>query len=181
MNTLLKLIVPSVLVLAGCAAPSGDLVKTEKTGFKGDKFEQIDFFDAAEKIEGERHKVVKQALTGYGDLSELRQYATKKAEYICYKSGRDKRALVISERTSVPPYIWDNFPRIELTFVCADDGPIQTAGKGVAMENLSPVSDSAPPAVSDKYDRLRKIKNLLDDGALTQAEFESEKKKILAE
>ncbi|EGG98355.1 hypothetical protein imdm_115 [gamma proteobacterium IMCC2047] len=49
------------------------------------------------------------------------------------------------------------------------------------MENLSPVSDRAPPSISDKYDRLKKIKNLLDDGALTQAEFESEKKKILAE
>ncbi len=32
---------------------------------------------------------------------------------------------------------------------------------------------------SDKYDKLTKIKKLLDDGVLTQEEFETEKKKIL--
>lgn len=32
---------------------------------------------------------------------------------------------------------------------------------------------------SDKYDQLAKLKKLLDDGVLTQAEFDAEKKKIL--
>jgi hypothetical protein len=32
---------------------------------------------------------------------------------------------------------------------------------------------------SDKYDQLKKIKKLLDDGILTQEEYDSEKKKIL--
>lgn len=31
----------------------------------------------------------------------------------------------------------------------------------------------------DKYDKLKKLKKLLDDGVLTQEEFETEKKKIL--
>lgn len=34
-------------------------------------------------------------------------------------------------------------------------------------------------ARSDKYDQLAKIKKLLDDGILTQEEFENEKRKIL--
>lgn len=34
-------------------------------------------------------------------------------------------------------------------------------------------------STSDKYDKLAKIKKLLDDGILTQEEFESEKRKIL--
>lgn len=35
-------------------------------------------------------------------------------------------------------------------------------------------------ASEDKYDKLKKIKELLDSGALTPEEFESEKKKILS-
>ncbi|EGG99584.1 hypothetical protein imdm_940 [gamma proteobacterium IMCC2047] len=149
---------------------------------------QKDFFRAEDKIEGERRKVVKQALTGYGDVSELRQYAIKKAEDICYKVGRDKRMLAVSERTSVPPYIWDNFPRIELTFVCVDDreqpsvplvnvqsSPSATDG------NISSEADNETTLVADKYDRLYKIKDLLDSGVLTQEEFENEKRKILSE
>jgi hypothetical protein len=35
-----------------------------------------------------------------------------------------------------------------------------------------------PPAV-DKFDQLKKLKSLLDNGTLTQAEFDAQKKKIL--
>jgi hypothetical protein len=34
---------------------------------------------------------------------------------------------------------------------------------------------------SDKYDRLKKLKELLDSGAITQAEYDKEKEKILSE
>jgi len=37
------------------------------------------------------------------------------------------------------------------------------------------------PHTTDKYDRLIKIKGLLDSGVLTQEEFENEKRKILSE
>lgn len=35
------------------------------------------------------------------------------------------------------------------------------------------------PSSSDKYDRLKKLKELLDSGAITQEEYDKEKKKIL--
>lgn len=35
--------------------------------------------------------------------------------------------------------------------------------------------------IADKYDRLKKLKGLLDDGAITQAEYDKEKERILAE
>jgi hypothetical protein len=73
--------------------------------------------------------------------------------------------VTVSEHTAAPPCILGNFPRIEIIFVC--------------------VEDSAPTlsvrAATDKYDRIVKIKELFDSGALTKDEFEEEKKKILAE
>lgn len=169
--------------------PYAEKESREESGFKDNKYEQTDFFTSDDKIEGERHKVVKQALTGYGDISELREYATKKAEDTCYEVGRDKKMLAVSERTSLPPYIWGNFPRIELTFVCVDyertqssASPVTVQGSSSATDqNISPVTDKKTSLFTDKYDRLLKIKTLLDDGVLTQAEFESEKKKILSE
>jgi hypothetical protein len=42
-----------------------------------------------------------------------------------------------------------------------------------------PVAEAAAPA-ADPYDQLMKLKELLDAGALTQAEFDAQKQKILA-
>jgi hypothetical protein len=181
MNILQKIIIPSVLILSGCSAMAPVESETrEVTGFKDNKYEQTDFFTDADKIEGERHKVVKQALTGYGDLSELRQYATRKAEDVCYKVGRYKKMLAVSERTSIPPYIWENYPRIELTFVCVDDHDPRAVSPATAPRSTS-VTDQEISPFTDKYDRLFKIKELLDSGVLTQEEFENEKRKILSE
>lgn len=45
-----------------------------------------------------------------------------------------------------------------------------------------PVQDEAPAAApaQDPYDELMKLKQLLDAGALTQEEFDTQKQKILA-
>ncbi len=69
---------------------------------------------------------------------------------------------MLGEKTSSPPYILGNFPRIELIFALSDKD--QTA---------------EPKPLSSKYDDLKKLKKLLDDGAITQAEFEAEKRKLL--
>lgn len=39
--------------------------------------------------------------------------------------------------------------------------------------------EPAPDAEADPYEKLKEAKQLLDDGILTQEEFEAEKKKIL--
>ena len=46
------------------------------------------------------------------------------------------------------------------------------------MEEAPPVS--APPPAEDTYGDLMKLKELLDAGALTQAEFDAQKQKILS-
>jgi hypothetical protein len=42
-----------------------------------------------------------------------------------------------------------------------------------------PAPPQAPAAAEDPYEELKKAKELLDDGILTQAEFDAQKQKIL--
>lgn len=70
--------------------------------------------------------------------------------------------MVLGEKISEPPYILGNFPRIEIVFALVDnDQPSNSA------------------QIRSKYDELEKLKKLLDDGVLTQEEFDLEKAKIL--
>ena len=71
----------------------------------------------------------------------------------------------LRETTSKPPHILGNFPRVEIIFGCVDKPP----------SVVVPASDDS------KYTKLANLKKLLDTGALTQQEFESEKAKILAQ
>jgi len=69
---------------------------------------------------------------------------------------------VLGERISEPPYIMGNFPRIEVVFALIDK-------KAAA----------APSNERDKYSDLTRLKQLLDDGTLTQDEYDREKAVIL--
>ena len=69
----------------------------------------------------------------------------------------------LTETVAKPPYIFGNFPRIEIVFEC-----IQPQ-----------VSEHAPESTDPKYAKLLELKKLLDSGVLTKAEFDSEKAKIL--
>lgn len=52
------------------------------------------------------------------------------------------------------------------------------SGEVIAPEQYA-VNDPAEPAPPSKTDQLKELKRLLDDGTLTQKEFDAEKKKIL--
>jgi hypothetical protein len=63
------------------------------------------------------------------------------------------------------------------------------AERGAAAEAEAPSAESGTPApaetpesvpAEDRYDDLMKLKELLDAGVLTQAEFDAEKQKVLA-
>ena len=57
----------------------------------------------------------------------------------------------------------------------------EQAGTAEAAE-APPAPQTAPaPAAADPYAQLSELKSLLDSGALTQAEFDAQKQKILAQ
>lgn len=154
------------LFLAGCSSMSPIEKENEsRSHFEGAVYEGHDFYIAANDIEGERYRIFHQASTGFSGTGGIRRSATQRASQFCREKGRNKKMLTVSEHTAAPPYILGNFPRIEIIFVCVDEPSIQ---------------DSANSTVG-KYDRIVKIKDLYDSGALTKEEFESEKKKILSE
>ena len=52
-------------------------------------------------------------------------------------------------------------------------------GGSAPAEEAYEYEEPGAPAESDPYEQLKEAKQLLDDGILTQEEFEAEKKKIL--
>ena len=64
----------------------------------------------------------------------------RRADDFAQRQG--KSALVLGERISEPPYIFGNFPRIEIVFALVDKPP----------------EKSAVPPKQDKYAELEKLK-----------------------
>lgn len=68
---------------------------------------------------------------------------------------------IIAEQASHDPHILCNFPRIEFVFVCTEKPP------------------EADSASEDPYERLQRLKKLLDAGVISQEEFDQEKREVL--
>jgi hypothetical protein len=89
--------VASVLLLAGCAVDSG-VVRMGKDTFM----------------------VSKQAATGFSGLGGLKADAMREAYAQCSTTGQSVQ--IISDKESHPPYIFGNYPRVDLTFQCVSGG-----------------------------------------------------------
>lgn len=111
----------------------------------------------------EQFRLFQQGATGYISLQSVRDDVELRAVQFCERKGQSMNAL--QETTSTPPHILGNFPRAELVFECV----AKTAPAG------------GPQAEDVKFTKLGNLKKLLDSGALTQAEFEREKKKVLSQ
>lgn len=153
------LVLMAVFNFNGCSAKSEiTKVSESKSHFDGAVYEGQDFYVSDETTNEEKYRIFHQASTGFSGTSGIRKTAETRAKKFCQNLGKNKVMLKLSEHTAKPPYILGNFPRIEIIFACVDKQ--QT-------NNLN------------KYEQLAKIKSLLDNGVLTQKEFEIEKKKIL--
>ncbi len=110
----------------------------------------------------ESYRLFQQAATGFVSMQSVRSVVEQRATAHCDRKGKAMHGLV--EKASTPPYILGNFPKLELVFECVN----RTAtSNGVTAAN--------------KYERLDNLKRLLENGTLTQQEFDKEKAKILAE
>ncbi len=107
------------------------------------------------------YRVYQRASTGYTPMQSLRRNVEERIDK--FAKRQDKSFIILGERSSHPPFIAGNFPRIEIVFVLINKKSINADSK------------------LDKLSRLEKLKKLLDDGALTKEEYEREKKKILDE
>jgi hypothetical protein len=153
-----------VIYLVGCSTSSSiQKADKSKSAFEGAVFEGESSIVSEGVPESETYRIFHQAATGFISVNTLRVSAERRANEFCAK--KNKVMQVVEEHTSKPPHILGNFPRIEIIFTCVD-----------SPETATPSSN-----VDDKYSRLRKLKLLLDDGIITQEEFEEEKKKILSQ
>jgi hypothetical protein len=106
------------------------------------------------------YRIYQRGATGFVTMSSLREEVEHRAEDFARRQG--KSFVILGEQISHPPYILGNFPRIEIVFALIDKPEGQTV---------------APSP--DKYAQIERLKKLLDDGAITKEEYETEKAKVL--
>ena len=126
------------------------------------------------------YMVSRQAATGFSGLGTLKADAFAEAKVYCNKQG--KLLQVVNTNESQPPYVFGNFPKAEVQFMClAENDPELNRPKlrkdaGVALKVEKDITNHKP----DMYTELKKLKELLDSNIITQQEFNTQKKIILS-
>lgn len=92
----------STLILAGCASNSGII-----------------------PIGKDTYMVSRQAATGFGGSSTLKAEAFQEASAYCTKQG--KSLQVVNTQEAQPPYVFGNYPKAEVQFMCLSDGDAELA------------------------------------------------------
>lgn len=115
----------------------------------------------SEVPDGEQFRISHRGSSGFTPVSALRRTTETRASQFCEDKGRGMTP--ISEQASSPPHILGNFPRFELVFVCTEKPP----------------AASSPVPSEDPYERLVRLKQLLDAGVISEDEFNQEKRELL--
>ncbi|TMO94168.1 hypothetical protein CWC14_16555 [Pseudoalteromonas sp. S3260] len=159
--------------LAGCASSSGIVDATKVPSyFDGAHYSgKFTFVNSDTFPNQKQYRVFEQGSDSTAPLSELRAKANYSARFFCSNKRGKPRVVVVSEMTSQGPHILGNFPRYELVFTCVQqkDEPFHVMNSGeVNVDNTS-----------NKYEQLKLLKELLDNGTLNEKEFKVEKQKLL--
>ncbi len=167
-----------LVTLSGCAVTGGIVpAGTSKSAFD-DSFYSAETYDFNQKsITGEAFRVFKQGAHGGTSPLEIRGEIERSASDFCNAKGKDLRLL--RQTASTPPYLLGNFPKVELVFECVESKSSPTVD-GNSPTRVAPAIP-ATTGSSDKYNDVARLKKLLDDGAITQQEFQREKNKVLGE
>ena len=157
-----KIIIAGVIFLAGCASNSGVLPIGQDT-----------------------FMVSRQAATGFSGSGTLKAEAFQEASQYCAKLG--KSLQVISTHEASPPYIFGNFPKAEIQFMCLDAKDAELNRPKLRKEadtvievkkDIRTKDESVKP--NDVYTELIKLDDLRKKGIISEAEFEVQKKKLLS-
>jgi hypothetical protein len=149
--------------MGGCAVSS----TIEDAADSESRFDKALVYDGERKqiqkpLKGiETHRIFHQGATGFTPISAVRSSAMERVVEFCKFKGQEP--YLIEETTSKPPHILGNWPRIEIVFSCVS----AASASGNRSER------------EDKYDSLRKLKSLMDEGAISQEEYTVEKRKLL--
>jgi|tagenome__1003787_1003787.scaffolds.fasta_scaffold20892699_2 hypothetical protein len=98
--------------------------------------------------------------------------------------GRRRRPLMRAAAVGGTAYVAGKHAQQGAQHEAEQDAQIAEQAPGPETMNAPPPPDAAPPApaaqwTDDRVAALTKLKGLLDDGVLTQEEFDAEKQKIL--
>lgn len=154
----LLLLVVGIAGLGACASNSGVLPIGEDT-----------------------YMVSRQAASGFSGAGTLKAEAFAEAKAFC--DQKNMRLQVVNTREAQPPYIAGNFPKAEVQFMCLSENdpelerPKLRKDAGVSLQQKQ---DITPPK-KDLYTELKKLKELLDEGVITQEEFDIKKKELLSQ
>ncbi len=150
------LMVGATLLIAGCASNSGVM-----------------------PIGKDTYMVSRQAASGFSGSGTLKAEAFQEASLYCEKQG--KSVQVVNTIEAQPPFILGNFPKAEVQFMCLDKNNVELNRPKLhkTPDTVIEVKQSPSPVKADTYTELKKLKELLDSGVLTQDEFNAQKKKLL--
>jgi len=128
------------------------------------------------------YMVTRQAATGFSGSGTLKAEAFSEAREYCLKNN--KNLQVVSSNEAQPPFVFGNFPKAEVQFMCLSKSDIEL--RRPKLKKISDISitvdgGNKTNGGADTYVELKKIKELLDSNVLTQTEFESLKQKILSQ
>ena len=150
------------LALGACSTASSiQRADKSESGFEGA------FYDGTETVlrddipDSNAFRIFHQGATGFVSVSSVRSSAEQRAKTFC--ADKKLQYELLRERVSTGAQIAGNFPRAELVFTCLPETKQQAA------QTQTP----------DKYEELRKLKALLDDGVITEQEFQQQKSKLL--
>ena len=159
-----------LLTLWGCAqTPPIQLVNEGMSTFDGALYSNRGAMPGSGAQTGRRYRLIQRDATGAVSTQMLSASAHARADEYCQHEFM--HAATLGETTSVWPRMMSKAAEIELVFECIDSA----ADISSAAVNVSGSRDQ------DKYSKIERIKALLDSGALTQAEFDAEKAKILSD
>jgi hypothetical protein len=150
-------------VLFGCASnPPVQPAESSKSQFDGAVYGGETTQLEKPTPSAEVYRAFYQGGSSFVSVSSVRETVEEMATKHCARKGKTARPL--QETTSKPPHILGNFPRVEWLFECTD----------------SIFSHSSNSPSVDKLEQIERLKRLLDNGALTQQEYEREKAKLLS-
>jgi hypothetical protein len=133
----------------------------------------VGFAKEPTQIGGGRYMLAEQNLTIFGSSDKIVAKLMRQATEFCHARNGKEAILLQSDGAEAVPGTINN------------SGQLRQAARGAtgtiyfqcgASESVVSASNSAAT-----YENLEKLKALLDSGAITQAEFDAEKKKLLSD